>query len=427
MIWLKIMGFISKLFIRYWAAGYFWEKQKAMSKKVVFLVAALLSYEAIIARQVMPARAMQVLERMETAMRQRSLFSFHARMRYVAADLDDSVTLAEATVWLNCKPSDSFWGYYFHINGRNKNGLHDYYYDAGGVTEILHKEKEILLFDIKKFDDGDNHPARARSSARVTRTLWFQSQPLEYLTTKNPYYKMPLVQIDSTGKYWQFTFNYPANESGARSQLLMQVDKMSYLPLSTNRTTWWNGTVHREQWQFDQFNEDKEYVQNGMLLHDSHQGYSVKEYERRRAKAVTAVANKWIGKPAPDFSYPDMDGKLVSLQDLRGKYVLLDFWELWCGACILAIPEMKQKAEKYRSAGVELLGVTSENEAGIRRIVKANQLNYRNLLADEKMIKNYGVDGRPSYILIGPDGKILAYDDKSAIEQILTGLPAGQR
>ncbi|NCT73606.1 MAG: peroxiredoxin family protein [Chitinophagaceae bacterium] len=96
-------------------------------------------------------------------------------------------------------------------------------------------------------------------------------------------------------------------------------------------------------------------------------------------------------------------------------------------ACILAIPEVKQKAEKYRSAGVELFGVTSENEAGVRRIVKANQLNYRNLLADEKMIKNYGVDGRPSYILIGSDGKILAYDDKAAIEQILDGLPSGQR
>lgn len=398
-----------------------------MRKKIAFLVTVLLSYEAIVARQVMPAPAMQVLQKMETAMQQRSLFSFHARMRYVAADMDDSVTLAEATVWLNRRPSDSFWGYYFHINGSNKNGLHDYYYDAGGATEILHKEKAILLFDLKKFEDGDNHPARARSSARVTRTLWFQPSPLEYLTTKNPYYKMPLVQIDSTNKYWQLTFDYPANDNGARSQLLMQLDKKSYLPLSTSRVTWWNGTVHREQWQFDQFNEDREYVQKGILLQDSHQGYSIKKYERPGAKAVATVAANWVGKPAPDFSYPDMDGRLVSLQNLRGKYVLLDFWELWCGACILAIPEMKQKAEKYSSAGVELLGITSENEAGIRRIVKANQLNYRNLLADEKMIENYGVYGRPSYILIGPDGKILAYDDKAAIEKILAGLPADQR
>lgn len=390
-------------------------------------MAGLLSYEASIARQAMPAPAMQVLQKMEAAMQQRSLFSFHARMRYVAADLDDSVTLAEATVWLNRKPADRFWGYYFHINGSNSNGLHDYYYDAGGVTEILHKEKKILLFNLKKFEDDDNHPARNRSSARVTRTPWFQPHLVEYLTTKNPYYRMPLVQIDSTDKYWQLTFDYPANDNGARSQLLMQLDKNSYLPLSTSRITWWNGTVHREQWQFDGFNEDQEYVQKGILLEDSHQGYAVNEYERPGAKAATAVAANWVGKPAPDFSYPDMEGKLVSLQDLRGKYVLLDFWELWCGACILAIPELKQKAEKYRSAGVELLGITSENEAGIRRVVKANQLNYRNLLADEKIIKNYGVGGRPSYILIGPDGKILAYDDKAAIEKILAGLPAAHR
>jgi len=380
-----------------------------------------------IARQDVPAPAMQVLQKMEAAMQQQSFFSFHTRMRYVAADLDDSVSLAEATVWMHREPADSFYGYYFHIKGTNSNGAHDYYHDAGGVTEILHKGKEVLLFELKKFADNDNHPARARSSARATRTLWFQPHPVEHLLTKNPYYPMPAVQIDSTDKYWLITFNYPANKMGASSQLLLQVAKNNYLPQSTSRTTWWNGTVHREQWQFDQFNDDKAYVENGLLLHDLHEGYSIKNFQRPGTTVTAAPVSDWVGKSAPGFSYPDMDGKMVSLQDLRGKYVLLDFWELWCGYCILAIPEMKQKADKYRAANVEVIGVTSENEAGIRRIVKANQLNYRNLLASEKMIKDYGVDGRPNYILIGPDGKILAYDDKAAIEKILASLPATQR
>ncbi len=398
-----------------------------MTKAIRLILAGLLSCITAAARQTVPAPAMRVLQKMEAAMQQRPFFSFHARMRYVAADLDDSVSLAEATVWLHRVPTDSFYGYYFHISGTNSNGAHDYYHDAGGVTEILHKGKEVLLFDLKKFADSDNHPARARSSARVTRTLWFQPHPLRQLTDQNPYYPMPAVQIDSTGKYWTITFNYPANKMGASSQLLLQVDKNNYLPMSTSRITWWNGTVHKEHWQFDQFNEDRAYVENGLLLHDLHEGYTVKTYQRPDGSVKGASVSGWVGKPAPDFAYPDMDGQLVSLRALRGKYVLLDFWELWCGACILAIPEMKQKADKYRSAGVEVIGVTSENETGIRRIVKANELNYRNLLAGKKMIDDYGVDGRPNYILIGPDGKILAYDDKGAIEKILADLSTGQR
>jgi len=398
-----------------------------MKKNIALIVAGLLSCMTAVARQDVPVPAMQVLQKMEIAMQQRPFFSFHARMRYVAADLDDSVSLAEATVWMHREPADSFYGYYFHIKGTNSNGAHDYYHDAGGVTEILHKGKEVLLFELKKFTDNDNHPARARSSARATRTLWFQPRPLEHLLTKNPYYPMPAVQIDSTDKYWLLTFNYPANKMGASSQLLLQVAKNNYLPQSTSRITWWNGTVHREQWQFDQFNDDKAYVENGLLLHDLHEGYAVKTYQRPGGAATATPVSGWVGKPAPDFAYPDMDGQLVRLSDLRGKYVLLDFWELWCGACILAIPEMKQRADKYRAANVAIIGVTSENETGIRRIVKANQLNYRNLLASEKMIKDYGIDGRPTYVLIGPDGKILAYDDKAAIEKILAGLPATQR
>lgn len=398
-----------------------------MAKLFGFIVLSLFGCIQASARQTVPASALRVLQKMESAMQQRSFFSFHARMRYVAADLDDSVSLAEATVWLHREPADSFYGYYFHIRGANANGAHDYYHDAGGVTEILHTGKEVLLFDLKKFADSDNHPARARSSARATRTLWFQPRTLAYLTSQNPYYSMPDIQIDSTKQYWTITFNYPANKMGASSQLLLQIDKDNYLPLSTNRITWWNGTVHKEYWQFDQFNDDRASVEKGLLLQDMHEGYTVKTYQRPGESVLTAPVSNWVGKPAPDFAYPDMDGQEVSLRALRGKYVLLDFWELWCGACILAIPEMKQKADKYRSAGVEIIGVTSENETGIRRIVKANQLNYRNLLADPKMINDYGVNGRPNYILIGPDGKILAYDDKGAAEKILADLVSGQR
>ena len=69
----------------------------------------------------------------------------------------------------------------------------------------------------------------------------------------------------------------------------------------------------------------------------------------------------WLGKPAPDFQISFLDGPMVSLSDLRGRPVMLDFWATWCGPCLASMPTLMQVAETYEGK-VEFIAVNQQEE-----------------------------------------------------------------
>jgi cytochrome c biogenesis protein CcmG/thiol:disulfide interchange protein DsbE len=61
---------------------------------------------------------------------------------------------------------------------------------------------------------------------------------------------------------------------------------------------------------------------------------------------------------APDFTLASVDGKTITLSQLRGKVVLLDFWATWCAPCRLAIPHLNNLHKAYRERGLEIIGLS---------------------------------------------------------------------
>jgi peroxiredoxin len=125
------------------------------------------------------------------------------------------------------------------------------------------------------------------------------------------------------------------------------------------------------------------------------------------------------GQPAPELDgVAWFNTKARSLNDFRGRYVLLDFWFTGCGPCHDDFPSVKLVHERFEQHGVTVIGVhdNSSTPEAVLEHCKQQGLMFPIVVdhADERILKAYrklGVNGFPSYILIGPDGNVLENDD----------------
>ena len=122
------------------------------------------------------------------------------------------------------------------------------------------------------------------------------------------------------------------------------------------------------------------------------------------------------GMPAPDFTLQTPDGGTLSLSDLRGKYVILDFWASWCAPCRAAFPAMKEIYAQYKDKGLEILGISNDSRReDWLRALEQDQLPWKSVVDEfpaegfgtARVISMYAVSYLPTLILIDPDGKIV--------------------
>lgn len=123
-----------------------------------------------------------------------------------------------------------------------------------------------------------------------------------------------------------------------------------------------------------------------------------------------------IGKPAPDFSATDIDGKPISLKDYRGKVVLLYFWATWCGPCIGNMPIVKKVYDANRDFGFDVISINRDaEESDMSEYLNVCSLPWRQIFdGKEGPLKQlYRVSGMPSKWLIDKDGNIISYEFRS--------------
>jgi len=132
------------------------------------------------------------------------------------------------------------------------------------------------------------------------------------------------------------------------------------------------------------------------------------------------------GETAPQFTATLADGSEFALSNLKGKYVLLDFWGSWCAPCRRENPALVALYNKYSNkqyadaSGFEIVSVAIEtNEKNWSRAIKNDGLHWKNHIAQLDRFKSpiavqYGVREIPTKYLLGPEGNIISVNQRTA-------------
>lgn len=132
-----------------------------------------------------------------------------------------------------------------------------------------------------------------------------------------------------------------------------------------------------------------------------------------------------VGKPVYGLEVETIDGQTLSLNDLRGKAVILPIWDTTCPPCIREFPGFIELYAAYRSRGLEIIGLTPalyEDADGIRAFVKKHGLTYPNAIVSRRELNLLGgIDGLPTTYIIDRRGVVrrryLGYKNKGVFEQ----------
>lgn len=141
------------------------------------------------------------------------------------------------------------------------------------------------------------------------------------------------------------------------------------------------------------------------------------------------LENVSVGKKAPGITQFDPDGNIFSLQDLKGKYVLVDFWASWCPPCRAENPNLVATYEEFKNKNFEILGVSFDSElANWKKAIKDDNLTWKHISDLQKWNNGaagiYAIKAIPQNVLVDPNGIIIARnlhgeDLKNKLREIL--------
>lgn len=117
---------------------------------------------------------------------------------------------------------------------------------------------------------------------------------------------------------------------------------------------------------------------------------------------------------APDFNFEDVNGKMVKLSDYRGKFVMLDVWNIYCGPCMNQVPYLQKLEPELEKMNVVVIGVSCDPQDikdKWRNTVRDKKMTGVQVIMDKgrksKFMSDYAIMGFPTFCLIGPDGVMI--------------------
>lgn len=295
----------------------------------------------------------------------------------------------QGTVKISLLPTDTVLGFRFWARDDRANG--EMMYDGNSLYTVNHQHKtysvhsnpeliphllgapggQLVLTDLVKIDT---------SGATGFR-----------LTEDATYYHLVMSLADLT-KY----------DVIKRSRTYV-IDKKSMLPVGMIAHQETLGKVQDLNFRIQQWK-----VNEAATTYD----FAAKRYPDSYTKEESTPNKKLYnlkGKQVPGFKLEDFNGAEVSMEQYRGKLLLLDFWEVWCGPCVESMPKVQGWQDKYQSKGLQVIGITHEKDhlSSAKKLVEKNKVCFPMLLGNSQTKTAFSIMAVPVYVLVGKDGKVI--------------------
>jgi len=128
--------------------------------------------------------------------------------------------------------------------------------------------------------------------------------------------------------------------------------------------------------------------------------------KRQKEKAKRQDPTNLVGTDAKPFDLEDLDGNKYSMEELKGKVVVINFWFIGCPPCRKEIPELNELVEDHEEENVVFLGVATDRHKQLTSFLSKTEFNYNIVANGRAFAAAYNVSAYPTHIVIGKDAKV---------------------
>ena len=284
----------------------------------------------------------------------------------------------------------------------------DLYLEPGALVRIKGEGKYLPIAKVSS--PVKDQKLRQRFISKMSQEDWKRSQDLfiEYYALLNDYsYGSDTTRTYKESLKRKMTENLAASDSIGMLLTEQELAIMETDPLGEYALTKLNSIasfVSSGYKEYPKYRETVTRLANRLTeeQNQTRQGKEILSYLQQ----VTKVS---VGDAVPAYEYVDADGGKHYLSELRGKWLLLDFWSLGCGPCIESAKELRQLSDEIGDKNLQLVSISVDGEEGRKEASELHQItwtNWRDPMGQSGSIRAYNQNGFPVFVLVDPDGII---------------------